>query len=111
MNSIGTIYAFGAINHLHTVNNPIDWEFRKLLFPPSYPPTTNNRYEPRTAIRHFSAGRAHVLGLADNGNVWFWCKEIAFLVNPLNVDLVEHEAMRVVGGISDFIFKYHLLNF
>ena len=111
MNSIGTIYAFGGFNQSRTVHNPINGELRKLLFPPSYPPTTNNRYEPGTAIRHFSAGRAHVLGLADNGNVWFWCKEIAFLVNPLNVALVEHEATRVVGGITDFMLKYHLLNF
>lgn len=102
LNSIGVIYAIGIVNGLATFH-PISSQPRRLLFPPPYPPTTHDRYEPSTAIQQFSAGRSHVLGLADNGNVWFWCKEIAFLVQPLDVDLEENKVTRVVAGKLGFL--------
>ncbi|KAI7646941.1 hypothetical protein KC319_g11729, partial [Hortaea werneckii] len=43
-----------------------------LRFPPGFAAQTSEREEPATAIRQFSAGRAHVLGLADAGGIWSW---------------------------------------
>ncbi|RMY48349.1 hypothetical protein D0865_08133 [Hortaea werneckii] len=43
-----------------------------LRFPPGFAAQTAEREEPATAIRQFSAGRAHVLGLADAGGIWSW---------------------------------------
>ncbi|KAI7181277.1 hypothetical protein KC324_g8721, partial [Hortaea werneckii] len=43
-----------------------------LRFPPGFAAHTAEREEPATAIRQFSAGRAHVLGLADAGGIWSW---------------------------------------
>ncbi|KAI6801947.1 hypothetical protein KC366_g15582 [Hortaea werneckii] len=43
-----------------------------LRFPPGFAAQTAEREEPVTAIRQFSAGRAHVLGLADAGGIWSW---------------------------------------
>lgn len=73
-------------------------DLKKLSFPPAYPPTTHERYEPSTAIRQYSTGRSHVLGLADDGKIWMWTNETAFLVKPLHVDVVGMSVKRVVAG-------------
>ncbi|KAL8770904.1 MAG: hypothetical protein Q9209_003555 [Squamulea sp. 1 TL-2023] len=71
---------------------------RKLTFPSAYPPTTKERHEPSTAISHFSTGRAHILGLADDGKVWQWNAEEARMVKPLHVDVTDKIVTRVVAG-------------
>lgn len=73
---------------------------RRLDFPPGYPPTTKDRYEPSTAIKQFSTGRSSVLGLADDGKVWMWESDTSFQVKPIHVDLVENRVERVVAGGS-----------
>ncbi|KAK4631587.1 hypothetical protein CLAFUW4_03404 [Fulvia fulva] len=42
-----------------------------LKFPDGYP-KAGERYEPATALRQFSSGRAHVLALSDSGRIWTW---------------------------------------
>ncbi len=97
LNSIGAIYAFGVFNGL-TFMEARGEDLKRLSFPPAYPPTTNERYEPSTAISQYSTGRSHVLGLADDGKIWMWTKETAFLVKPLHVDVVGRSVKRVVAG-------------
>ena len=61
---------------------------QKLNFPPGYP-SPDDRYEPSTAIRQLSAGRAHVLGLSDSGRIWSWddIGQPGLTVQLLNVEL------------------------
>ncbi|KAL9593233.1 MAG: hypothetical protein Q9219_007633, partial [cf. Caloplaca sp. 3 TL-2023] len=100
LNSIGCLYLYGAINEISafmtrsvrisrdgTAGAP---QARRLTFPPAYPSTTKDLYEPSTAIAQFSTGRKHVLGLADDGKVWQWNVEVARLIKPLHVDIVEN---------------------
>ena len=44
----------------------------QLSFPPAYPSTRKELYEPTTAIRQYSVGRRHVVGLSDSGKIWEW---------------------------------------
>ena len=83
-------------------------DLKKLSFPPAYPPTTNERYEPSTAISQYSTGRSHVLGLADDGKIWMWTKETAFLVKPLHVDVEGRNVKRVVAGRSTLVLEARL---
>lgn len=103
LNSIGVLYVYGMISQSFFPRIPMPpistgRGLKMLSFPPSYPPTTHNHYESQTAIQQFSVGRSHVLGLADNGNVWYWCAEVAFLIRPLNFDLVENRVAKVIAG-------------
>ena len=79
----------------------VDPNLKRLSFPPAYPPTTNRRYEPSTAIRQYSTGRSTVLGLADDGKVWMWRSMVGFQIRPLHVDLVRNKVRRVVAGKFD----------
>lgn len=100
LNSIGVIYVSGVVNGLGSfarINS------QSLSFPPSYPPTSRDQYEPSTAIQQLSVGRSHILGLSDNGNVWFWCRRLAYLVQPLDVEMVENKVTRVVAGKSGVV--------
>jgi SCF-associated factor 1 len=63
-----------------------------LRFPAAYHSAARAPYhEPTTAIRQFSAGRQHILGLSDSGKIWTWyaankpCLQIKFM----DVDLRE----------------------
>lgn len=51
-------------------------------------------YEPSTAIRQFSAGRSHILGLSDDGKIWSWYhrKKAALQVKFAHVALQEQAA-------------------
>lgn len=71
---------------------------KRLDFPPAYPPTTASRYEPCTAIRQFSTGRSHVLGLADDGSVWYWRRFIAMRIPLSDTDISQRNVTRVVAG-------------
>ncbi|KAA6408543.1 MAG: hypothetical protein FRX48_07625 [Lasallia pustulata] len=74
----------------------------RLHFPPGYPMTAKSRYEPATAIQQFSAGRSHVLGLADNGKVWMWhnINGHGWNMRPLHIDLVENGPASGVGRVT-----------
>ena len=75
---------------------------RLLGFPPGYPPTTKDRYEPSTAIKQYSTGRGSVLGLSDNGRVWSWTSDTAVLVKSVHVDLRENKVLEVqTGSLED----------
>lgn len=55
---------------------------------PSGLPQPKDTYDTRTAIRQFSAGRAHVLALSDSGRIWSWSNTDHASVN---VKFLDHE--------------------
>ena len=73
LNDKGTIYTTGVLDGQRTTAAPSrdPAVLVPLEFPPGFP-KSGERYEPTTAIRTFSSGRSHVLGLADSGRIWSW---------------------------------------
>lgn len=90
------IYGFGIFSGAAFFADNVG--IKRLHFPPAYPPTTASRYEPSTAIQQFSTGRSHVLGLADNGNVWYWRNYTAIMIQLSDMSISEGDVTRVVAG-------------
>ena len=97
LNSNGVLYMVGSFDGL-SFHQLGDIEMKQLDFPPGYPPMSKARYEPSTAIKQYSTGRTHVLGLADDGKVWSWTQKEARQIKLLNVDLTDNNVARVVAG-------------
>ena len=105
LNSLGQLFILGVLNGERYPHHPAV-EPTRLLFPPGYPPTTKDRYDPSTAISQYSVGRSHVLGLSDSGKIWEWSINDmeAHFVKFLSVDVVENHrkgrasVTRVVAG-------------
>lgn len=70
-----------------------------LTFPTGYLYSATN-YEPSIAIRQFSAGRSHILGLSDDGKIWSWyhAKKAALQVKFAHVDLREQATEGSLAG-------------
>jgi SCF-associated factor 1 len=62
----GVIYSAGALNGL------TQWNARDELTALGFDAINNELPKARTAIRQFSSGRSHVLGLSDDGTIWSW---------------------------------------
>ena len=83
----------------------------RFRFRAGYPPTTKSDYFPSTAIKQYSVGRCHVMGLSDSGEIWEWF-EInmqAQLLSTTDLNLVigrsetnEDRATRVVAGKANW---------
>lgn len=72
---------------------------RTLKFPRQYCQTTASTYDPRTAIRQFSAGRYHLLGLTDDGSVWSWTSDVGCLIRFSDgEEMLYRQATRVTAG-------------
>jgi len=74
LTSKGTLHTVGVLNGqqiLYTA--PGTDHLQTLQFPAGYLSSVTVPYhEPTIAIRQFSAGRSHILGLADSGRMWSW---------------------------------------
>ncbi|EFE36820.1 uncharacterized protein ARB_04346 [Trichophyton benhamiae CBS 112371] len=46
--------------------------YQRLKFDTEYPATSVDSYNKSTAIKQFSSGRRHILGLSDEGIIWSW---------------------------------------
>ncbi|KAI9801209.1 MAG: hypothetical protein M1825_003483 [Sarcosagium campestre] len=67
LTSKGDLYTAGLINGLlHPVSTE-DRSLRRLAYPAVFA-----EEDPATTLSQFSAGRSHVLGLADTGRIWLW---------------------------------------
>lgn len=91
LNSKGTLFTFGIVDGMSpTRQNPV-LPPTVLEFPPGYP-KAGERDEPATAIRQFSSGRSHILGLSDSGRIWSWYDKTqpALQVKTLHVDFTEN---------------------
>lgn len=73
----GALYVVGVIDGLQMNHrNPpymqtVMSEPVPLHYPSGFPPPYE-RYEPTTAVKQFSTGRAHILALSDSGRIWSW---------------------------------------
>lgn len=70
LTSKGILHTVGAIDGL-----PMGADSSRVLTPLKYPPgfpQPVDRYDPSTAIKQFSSGRSHILGLSDSGKIWSW---------------------------------------
>ncbi|KAI5274801.1 hypothetical protein E4T47_02279 [Aureobasidium subglaciale] len=88
LTSKGGLYGVGVMNGM-IVNQPAKSTPTRLCYPAGLP-HPNERYEPASAIKQFSAGRCHVLALSDSGYIWCWShiNMAALQVKFLNVDTV-----------------------
>ena len=96
LTSKGALYTVGVIDG-HQMNHPrrpymqkIAVEPVALRYPPGFPRPCE-RYDRSTAIKQFSAGRAHILALSDSGRIWSWqnIEHAAWHVKFLQHDTVE----------------------
>lgn len=99
LNSSGVIYIFGAFDVSLGPFRDGSTAMRMLQFPEQYRQTTASRYDPRTAIRQFSAGRYHLLGLTDDGSVWSWTSDVGCLIRSSDgEEMLNRQATRVTAG-------------
>lgn len=93
LDSRGALHTSGHIDGGQT-----NWRYdskherSRLKYPPGYtPPTSDQHYDAYTAIKQFSSGRSHVLGLSDAGRIWTWdhVESVGLHVKFMNIDLVE----------------------
>lgn len=101
LNSRGVIYIFGIFDeNPYPVNDRnFGATMRMLKFSEEYHQTTALRYDPQTAIRQFSAGRFHILGLTDDGRVWSWGSDVGRLVRSSEDEAIPmKEVTRVAAG-------------
>ncbi|KAF1815511.1 hypothetical protein P152DRAFT_187505 [Eremomyces bilateralis CBS 781.70] len=111
LNDKGRLFTAGEIDGERrlSVMRGASTDLRPLKFP--FEEEGEEKYVPRRAIRQFSAGRKHILGLADSGATWCWSElnnnpvEIRFLfdvaMDPTGkgLDTRRHGAVRkVVAG-------------
>lgn len=109
LNSRGVIYILGSFTE---ILGPSDDRgsgaaARMLKFPEEYHQTTASRYNPQTAIRQFSAGVSHVLGLSDDGRVWSWESDVGHLVWSSDDEAIPtRKVSRVAAG--EFLLQCNL---
>lgn len=91
LNSRGTLYSVGLLDGERSWGGSPDP--KALTFPPGYPqsPAAAAYNEPTIAIRQFSSGRSHILGLSDSGRIWSWHSfdHPAVQVKFVNIDIKE----------------------
>jgi SCF-associated factor 1 len=91
LTSKGGLYSVGVMDGI-VIGQPAKTNPEKLRYPAGLP-HPNDRYEPASAIKQFSAGRCHVLALSDAGYIWSWShiNLPALQVKFLNVDTMVRE--------------------
>lgn len=80
LNSRGSLFLFGMIEGYLLRNRMqprAEGRPKRLHFPDTFNSTSNESAsdcnDPRSAIDHFSTGRAHILAVSDSNYLWTWC--------------------------------------
>lgn len=94
LNHRGVIYSVGLMNGMNR------HDFQSQLAPLRFPfahDQPSSAYDAHTAIKQFSSGRTHVLGLSDNGTIWAW-NDIR--KNAWSIDVSDYQGpvLNVVAG-------------
>jgi SCF-associated factor 1 len=69
LNDRGVLMTAGILNGMSQFG--FQGQLRPMIYPPGFPQPIQ-RYDPSVALREFSSGRTHILGLSDSGIVWSW---------------------------------------
>jgi SCF-associated factor 1 len=110
LTSKGAIYTVGVMDGLQ-YNQPRAPGMQQakmnptpLRFPPGFAQPWE-RHDPATAIKQFSSGRGHVLGLSDSGRIWTWqnIDDAALHVRFLHHDTVEGDRKRGHGVVHKVV--------
>jgi SCF-associated factor 1 len=110
LTSKGAIYTVGVMDGMQ-FNQPrapgmqqAKMDPTPLRFPPGFA-QPRERYDAATAIKQFSSGRGHVLGLSDSGRIWTWqnIDDAALHVRFLHHDTVEGEREHGRGVIHKVV--------
>lgn len=101
----GALHTAGVLDGL--VTSASNERMAPLVFPTAFMYSVNDpeAYEPSIAIRQFSAGRSHILGLSDNGKIWSWnhAKKAALQVKFAHVSLQEQARD---GPLTDMVSTF-----
>ncbi|KAF2011368.1 RCC1/BLIP-II [Aaosphaeria arxii CBS 175.79] len=93
LTSKGTLHIAGILNGERQYYSRPHSGTKSLRFPVGYPYTAAVAAyeEPTIAIKQFSAGRSHILGLSDSGRIWSWydVEKPSLHVKFVHVDLTE----------------------
>ncbi|KAF2468902.1 uncharacterized protein BDR25DRAFT_304831 [Lindgomyces ingoldianus] len=94
LTSKGSLHTVGVLDGMQLLHNhSADIGLQSLRFPAGYPYSTAlTMYEEScVAIRQFSSGRSHILGVSDSGRIWSWyaVHRPALHVKFLNIDVKE----------------------
>lgn len=112
LNSKGQLWTVGVIDgqQYGLLPSPVP---HKLAYPPGFVepgsrPNASDAYDAYTAIRQFSSGRFHVLGLSDSGRIWSWddTNRPGLHIKFLLIDLVESQhgnISRKVGAVRKVV--------
>ncbi|KAI4960225.1 hypothetical protein J4E86_001847 [Alternaria arbusti] len=104
LTSKGTLYTAGALDGQRILI--ASGSLQPLRFPEGYPSNTSEAQyeEPSVAIRQFSSGRAHILGLSDSGRIWSWydVKKPALQVKFATLQLNEPSLNEKSNATSNF---------
>ncbi|KAF1345810.1 regulator of chromosome condensation 1/beta-lactamase-inhibitor protein II [Delphinella strobiligena] len=110
LTSKGALYSVGVLDGLHVMHNRGIFTQRshpvptKLRYPPGFL-HPSERYDTATAVRQFSAGRAHILAVSDSGRIWSWqnVDHAAYNVKFLNIELKEQAKNDEVGYVDKVV--------
>ncbi|PSN65922.1 RCC1/BLIP-II [Corynespora cassiicola Philippines] len=73
LDSEGSLHTVGVLDGMIAIHNAnAEPGPQRLTFPAGHTASRSDRYEPTTAVREFSSGRAHILALTDSGRIWSW---------------------------------------
>jgi SCF-associated factor 1 len=70
LNDKGVLRTVGTLNGMSQYNST-GGHLNPMIYPPAFP-RPEERYDPAVALREFSSGRTHILGLSDSGIIWAW---------------------------------------
>ena len=87
----------GVIRTVGVLNGMTQWNARDELTPLSFDAINNELPNAHTAIRQFSSGRQHVLGLSDDGTIWSW-SDATLPGCAVSFSAVEGTALNVHAG-------------
>lgn len=97
----GELYVVGVIDGSsgwHEYSGPVP---KPLTYPPGFV-SPGERHDPSTALKSFSAGRAHILGLSDTGRIWSWnnTAQPGLHIKFLTIDLNEGQGNVARAGYT-----------